>query len=307
MMKFIYRIKEIKNLRENVRIAVTRMTEGRETVKEFGQEAYENERLKTALAAYTEAASDFALKAAFAAAFFILALFLSLTIAVIAAGVALIDGNITEVTAILITVTVFAAFTAVGIFAVLRLIKLWKTPENLKTSAENSQNSTAKTPITYGDLTAATDRNDLNLSGVTLSIDGREIFSGLSFYVKSGEPFAVLGRTGAGKTTFERILRREIIPDAGIITIGGIELADFGEKLLREKLKALDFITSNRVSEVMDREVIILLDGGVAAYCGNHNKLLVASPLYRKMYEAEFGVNPYKSLDNGEDFDDFLQ
>jgi ABC-type transport system involved in cytochrome bd biosynthesis fused ATPase/permease subunit len=299
MNKIISRVKEIQRLRENVRAAARRMTEGRATATEFGREAYENARLKVALDEYSEAATDFALKAAFAAAFFILALFLSVTAAIIAAGALLIDGIITEAGAVAITVIVFAAFVIFAVTVILTLKKHCKSPTQ-------TYNTPKKTPITYGNLDTATERNDLNVSGVSFSYSDREIFSGLSFYVKSGEPFAVLGRTGSGKSTLQGILRREILPDAGIITIGGIETEDFSESKFGERLKTLDFITSNRVSEVMNFETIILLEDGIASAVGNHRTLLVTSPLYRKMHEAEFGVNPYESLDKGEKFDDFL-
>jgi ABC-type multidrug transport system fused ATPase/permease subunit len=311
-------INKLKRLREEVCAAADRMKSGRATIREFGREAYENERLRAALDKYRESCNAFALRAAFAAAFYVLAVFLSLTAVVIAAGMAIVDGSITEATAVFITVLVFAAFASFGIFAVISLIKQYKSPEtaaanqaspeNFETTAANQSADTKKTtPITYGNITEATERNDLNFSGVSFAYADREIFSGLTFYIKSGESFAILGRTGAGKTTLERILSREIIPDAGVITIGGIETADFTKQLLTERLKTLDFITSNKVSEVMNFDKIILIDGGAVADSGIHQKLLISSTLYRKMYEAEFGVKPYKSMDKGENFDDLIQ
>jgi ABC-type multidrug transport system fused ATPase/permease subunit len=291
-------INKLRLLRENLLSATARLSSGRAVIKQFGREAYENERLKTALSEYAESCNAFALKAAFAAAFYVLAAFLSLTAVVIAAGIAVVDGNLTETAVVVITVLVFALFASFGIFTVIWLKNQFKPIDK--------NEATKAAPIAYGDITEATDRNDLNFAGISFSYGGREIFSGLSFYVKSGESFAVLGRTGAGKTTFERILARELTPDAGIITIGGINTADFTEELLHKRLKTLDFITSNRVSDVMNRDLIILLDGGVVSGCGTHQKLLVSSSVYRKMYEAEFGVNPYKSMDKGENFDDFL-
>jgi ABC-type multidrug transport system fused ATPase/permease subunit len=293
------------------------MKSGRATIREFGREAYENERLKSLLNDYTEQCAAFALRVAFAAALYVLAAFLSLTAVVIAAGMAVVDGNLTETAAVVVTVLVFAVFAGFGIFAVIWLIKQFKPAEkreaakaereDVKAEREDAKVSNVTAPITYGTITEATERNDLQLSGVSYKYADREIFSGLTFYVKSGESFAVLGRTGAGKSTFERILSREITPDAGIITIGGINTADFTEELLKKRLKTLDFITSNRVSEVMNRDKIILLDGGMVSDSGTHQKLLVSSSTYRRMYEAEFGVNPYKSMDKGDNFDDWLQ
>ena len=46
----------------------------------------------------------------------------------------------------------------------------------------------------------------IELRGVRRSFSGREVLSGLSFQVRPGEIYALLGRNGAGKTTAMRIL-----------------------------------------------------------------------------------------------------
>ena len=44
---------------------------------------------------------------------------------------------------------------------------------------------------------------------------------GISFGVDSGECFALLGVNGAGKTTTFKTLTRDVVPDAGLVSIRG--------------------------------------------------------------------------------------
>ena len=50
---------------------------------------------------------------------------------------------------------------------------------------------------------------------------GREVFSGLSFEVKSGEALAVVGPNGSGKTSLLRLIAGVLMPAAGSIVLEG--------------------------------------------------------------------------------------
>ena len=49
------------------------------------------------------------------------------------------------------------------------------------------------------------------------------------------------------------------------------------------------FIVSQRASSIMHADKIILLDDGEAVAIGTHGELLVNSPIYREIYETQFG------------------
>lgn len=61
-----------------------------------------------------------------------------------------------------------------------------------------------------------------------------KILDGLSFTVKTGETVALVGRSGSGKTTTARLLQRLREPDAGVITINGIDIRELHLKALRD-------------------------------------------------------------------------
>ncbi|WP_354217077.1 MULTISPECIES: ABC transporter ATP-binding protein [unclassified Arthrobacter] len=60
------------------------------------------------------------------------------------------------------------------------------------------------------------------------------VIRGLSFSVEPGRTVAIVGHTGAGKTTIVNLLMRFYEPDAGRITIGGTDIAAIPRDALRK-------------------------------------------------------------------------
>lgn len=62
----------------------------------------------------------------------------------------------------------------------------------------------------------------IDVQNVSLSLpDGRALLDDVTFRVPSGKTTAVIGQNGAGKTTLMRIVRGEVSPHAGVVTIDG--------------------------------------------------------------------------------------
>jgi len=62
------------------------------------------------------------------------------------------------------------------------------------------------------------------------------ILEGITFDLAPGKRLGLLGRTGSGKTTLTRLLMRLYDPDAGAITLGGINIRDVGLSDLRARV-----------------------------------------------------------------------
>ena len=62
----------------------------------------------------------------------------------------------------------------------------------------------------------------IRVEGIRKQFRGQEVLKGVSFEVQSGQTFAFLGRNAAGKTTLIRMLLGLLAPDAGSVSILGI-------------------------------------------------------------------------------------
>jgi ATP-binding cassette subfamily B protein len=97
--------------------------------------------------------------------------------------------------------------------------------------------------------------------------EGEEILKGLSFTVNQGETAAIVGYTGAGKTTITNVLTRLWDIDSGEITLDGIPVRDIPlEELRRSCLPVLQevFLFSGSVADNI-RLGLPLSDGEVEA------------------------------------------
>lgn len=65
----------------------------------------------------------------------------------------------------------------------------------------------------------------------TYPSSGREILRGLDLTVQPGEKLAILGRSGAGKTTLAALLRGDRVPTSGTVTLNGIGTDQFGDRI----------------------------------------------------------------------------
>ena len=63
---------------------------------------------------------------------------------------------------------------------------------------------------------------EIVLSGVELNYSGSAVLRGTSFTAEAGKTTALVGASGAGKSTVFNVLTRLVDPDAGEVTIGGV-------------------------------------------------------------------------------------
>lgn len=67
-------------------------------------------------------------------------------------------------------------------------------------------------------------------------VKGSPIINGISFHAEPGETLALIGPTGAGKTTIISLLMRFYNIDSGSILIDGIDITKWDRKILRQKI-----------------------------------------------------------------------
>jgi ATP-binding cassette subfamily C protein len=73
---------------------------------------------------------------------------------------------------------------------------------------------------------------ELRLNGVTFSYDDdRDAVRGVDLRLAPGERVALVGATGAGKSTVAALAAGSLVPTAGQVTIGGVALPELGDRL----------------------------------------------------------------------------
>jgi subfamily B ATP-binding cassette protein MsbA len=88
-----------------------------------------------------------------------------------------------------------------------------------------------------GTLIASQFKGDIQFKDVHFSyLEHEEVLKGISFEVKSGQTIAIVGATGAGKSTIINLLNRFYDIQKGSICIDGVEIKDLTLKSLRAQI-----------------------------------------------------------------------
>jgi osmoprotectant transport system ATP-binding protein len=75
----------------------------------------------------------------------------------------------------------------------------------------------------------------VSLAGVRFSYQHRSILDNLNLDVAAGESVAIVGRSGAGKSTMLKLINRLLLPDDGRVSVEGRETRDWDPIALRRR------------------------------------------------------------------------
>ncbi|MFD1883243.1 ABC transporter ATP-binding protein [Paracoccus pacificus] len=90
----------------------------------------------------------------------------------------------------------------------------------------------------------------IRFDDVWLSYGAHPVLQGLSFVAEAGRTTALVGASGAGKSTVFNLLTRMVDPDRGAVTIGGVPTRDFALPVLRDL-----FSTVSQESALFDETI----------------------------------------------------
>ncbi|MDH6700247.1 ABC transporter ATP-binding protein [Streptomyces griseoviridis] len=95
----------------------------------------------------------------------------------------------------------------------------------------------ARAPRAVPDGSAEPVDGRVDVSGVRYSYErGGEVLRGVDLTVRPGERLAVVGPSGAGKTTLSRLLAGVEAPTVGTVTVGGVPVVALGPERLRRQV-----------------------------------------------------------------------
>jgi ATP-binding cassette subfamily B protein len=97
---------------------------------------------------------------------------------------------------------------------------------------EPAEPDAGRSPAAVGHTAAAIEFKDVRFSYAA----GSEVLKGLDLRVRPGEQVALVGSTGAGKTTIARMLLRLYAPDSGTILMDGVDVREIPLADLRRRI-----------------------------------------------------------------------
>jgi ATP-binding cassette subfamily B protein len=107
-----------------------------------------------------------------------------------------------------------------------------------------------------GALSPPMDR-DIEFKNVSFTYDSAPVLHNVSFKIKSGTSFGILGATGSGKSTITYLLNRlyDLSDNGGSITIGGVDISHIKKSYLRRNIGLVlqePFLFSKTIFENID-------------------------------------------------------
>jgi ATP-binding cassette subfamily B protein len=160
----------------------------------------------------------------------------------------------------IMSLTTFAA-VQLGLASAARILSLITTKTELD---ENSGGYSApmRGEIVFEDVTFAYDEgrktNDKSSSNVDANLSSfvvrpaSAILRDISFQARPGETIAIVGQTGAGKTTLTKLVNRIYDTSAGRVLIDGVDVRDWSMDSLRSQIATIEqdiFLFSRTVAE----------------------------------------------------------
>ena len=107
-------------------------------------------------------------------------------------------------------------------------------------ASENLYDTLAEEPEVSGDLVPASTEGSLEFRGVWFSYNEREwVLKDASFLIRPGESAAIVGITGAGKTTIVNLILKFYKPQKGEVLFNGINVEELSNRYLRSNITAI--------------------------------------------------------------------
>lgn len=95
-------------------------------------------------------------------------------------------------------------------------------------------------------------RGAIEFKNVTFSYDTTPALEDISFCIEPGQTIAIVGQTGAGKSTLIKLVNRTYDVDKGCILVDGVDVRDWNLDALRSQISVIEqdlFLFSKNISE----------------------------------------------------------
>ena len=95
-------------------------------------------------------------------------------------------------------------------------------------------------------------RGEVGFENVSFGYDDQPVLDNISFTARPGETIAVVGQTGAGKTTLTQLINRIFDVNSGRVLVDGVDVRDWNLESLRSQISTIEqdvFLFSRTLAE----------------------------------------------------------
>jgi ATP-binding cassette subfamily B protein len=229
------RFDAIQNLFSTMSAAIQQTVSGVRVVRAFVQERNETSRFDAMNRAYAKANRDLALLASALDPMLVFAVGLSVLVVLFYGGQLVLDGRLSVGDFVMFTT--YMALLSRPVASLGRAVNLL---ERGVASLMRLHVLFAQRPLIF-DACGRQDGappplGDLQFDDVTVVFGAKVALAGVSLKISFGDTVAILGPTGAGKTTLARLIPRLLDPSAGRVRFDGRDLRDIPLEILRAQI-----------------------------------------------------------------------
>ena len=117
-----------------------------------------------------------------------------------------------------------------------RVLEVLDTPPRLQIAAQPHRAERIAGPVTFDNVSFHYTRRGLSKSNGAGPVSGEDVLQGISFRAEPGEQIALLGATGAGKSTLVNLIPRFYDVHGGAVTVDGVDVREWDAQALRGQI-----------------------------------------------------------------------
>lgn len=221
---------------EEMNASAVEYVRGIPVVKVFQQTVYSFKSFYKSIKGYSNFASEYAINCRAPLIGFTITINLP-SLLLIPIGILFIS-NATNYSAFLLDLIFYMLFSPL---AVVMMTKIMFSSENVmvaKESLNRIDEILEAKRLSQSDKKSKTNKNDIVFKNVSFTYPDTDkaVVDNVSFNIPEGKTFALVGPSGGGKSTLASLLARFWDVDNGSIEIGGVNVKDFTEKDLMNKI-----------------------------------------------------------------------
>jgi subfamily B ATP-binding cassette protein HlyB/CyaB len=148
---------------------------------------------------------------------------------------------------------------------ILRIAQLWQDFQQARLSVErlgDILNTRTESSVSAGRQSLPKLKGEISFDRVTFRYrpDGPEILRNLTLDIHAGQVVGIVGPSGSGKSTLTKLVQRLYVPEAGKVSVDGLDLAMVDPSSLRRMIGVV--LQENTLFTGTIRENITLVDPG---------------------------------------------